>query len=160
MKRLLEQDLPCDCTFAFTVQEEVGTRGAQIAANRVKPEVAIVLEGTTAADLPGVDEGKRVCRLGGGIVLPFMDKGTLYTPALWKRTTEIADKNGIQWQTKTRIAGGTDARVIQRSGPGCEVVALSAPIRNIHSPASVAKFSDFRDMPKLALLLLKALSED
>lgn len=160
MIKLLEQDLPCDCTFAFTVQEEVGTRGAQIAANRVKPEVAIVLEGTTAADLPGVDEGKRVCCLGGGIVLPFMDKGTLYTPALWKRTTEIADKNGIQWQTKTRIAGGTDARVIQRSGPGCEVVTLSAPIRNIHSPASVAKFSDFRDMPKLALLLLKALSED
>ena len=160
MLRLLEQELPCDCTFAFTVQEEVGTRGATIAAARVKPDVAIVLEGTTAADLPGVDEGKRICKLGGGLVLPFMDRGTLYTPALWKRATEIADANGIQWQTKTRIAGGTDARVIQRGGMGCAVVAISAPIRNIHSPASVAKFSDFRDMPKLALLLLEALAED
>lgn len=160
MIKLLEQELPCDCTFAFTVQEEAGTRGAQIAANRVKPDVAIILEGTTAADLPGVEEGKRVCRLGGGLVLPFMDKGTLYTPALWKRATGIADKNDIPWQTKTRIAGGTDARVIQRSGAGCEVVAISAPIRNIHSPAGVAKFSDFRYMPKLVLLLLEALAED
>lgn len=160
MIKLIEGDLPCDCTFAFTVQEEVGTRGAQIAAARVQPDVAIILEGTTAADLPGVDGGKRICRLGGGLVLPFMDKGTLYTPRLWKLATEIADQNNIQWQTKTRIAGGTDARVIQRGGAGCEVVAISAPIRNIHSPASVAKVSDFADMPKLALALLEALAAD
>lgn len=160
MIKLIEGDLPCDCTFAFTVQEEVGTRGAQIAAARVQPDVAIILEGTTAADLPGVDGGKRICRLGGGLVLPFMDKGTLYTPRLWKLATEIADQNNIQWQTKTRIAGGTDARVIQRGGAGCEVVAISAPIRNIHSPASVAKVPDFADMPKLALALLEALAAD
>ena len=142
------------------MQEEVGTRGAQLAAARVQPDVAIILDGTTAADLPGVDGGKRICRLGGGLVLPFMDKGTLYTPRLWKLATEIADQNNIQWQTKTRIAGGTDARVIQRGGAGCEVVAISAPIRNIHSPASVAKVSDFADMPKLALALLEALAAD
>lgn len=64
MIKLIESDLPCDCTFAFTVQEEVGTRGAQIVSARVNPDVAIVLEGTTAADLPGVDEGKRICKLG------------------------------------------------------------------------------------------------
>lgn len=160
MIKLIEGDLPCDCTFAFTVQEEVGTRGAQIAAARVQPDIAIILEGTTAADLPGVDGGKRICRLGGGLVLPFMDHGTLYTPKLWKLATEIADQNNIQWQTKTRIAGGTDARVIQRGGAGCEVVAISAPIRNIHSPASVAKVSDFADMPKLTLALLEALAAE
>ncbi len=160
MIKLIESDLPCDCTFAFTVQEEVGTRGAQIVSARVQPDVAIVLEGTTAADLPGVGESKKICKLGEGLVLPFMDGGTLYTPALWKLATETADKNNIKWQTKTRIAGGTDARLIQRGGAGRQVVAISAPIRNIHSPASVAKVSDFADMPKLVLALLCALAAE
>ncbi|NLH00831.1 MAG: M42 family metallopeptidase [Clostridiales bacterium] len=160
MIKLIESDLPCDCTFAFTVQEEVGTRGAQIAAFRTSPDIAIVLEGTTASDIPGVPDGKRICSLGGGIVIPFMDKGTLYSRRLYKMTAELAEKNGIKWQTKNVIAGGTDARVIQRSGTGTETVALSAPVRNIHSPASIAKISDFEVMPRLATLLLEAISEE
>lgn len=156
--KLLEGNLPCDCAFAFTVQEEVGSRGAKIVANRLAPDYAVILEGTTAADLPEVPEGKRICRLGDGLVIPFMDRGTLYTPALYKTLTELADKNGVKWQTKTMIAGGTDASSIQRSGAGAAVVGIAAPIRNIHSPASIAKISDFEDMPRLALLLLEELA--
>ena len=141
------------------VQEEVGTRGAKVAANTVRPECALVLEGTTAADLPEVPEGKRICRLGGGPVIPFMDKGTIYSRSLYKTVTELADKNGIKWQTKTMIAGGTDASAVQRSGIGVDTIAISAPLRNIHSPSSIAKISDFEDMPRLARLLLEALSE-
>ena len=159
MIKLIESELPCDCTFAFTVQEEVGTRGAKIASARVKPDIAIVLEGTTAADLPEVPEGKRICSLGGGIVIPFMDKGTIYSRELYKTLTELADQNGIKWQTKTMIAGGTDASVVQRSGVGVDTIAISAPIRNIHSPASIAKISDFEVMPRLAMLLLDAICE-
>lgn len=159
MIKLLEGELPCDCTFAFTVQEEVGTRGAKIVAARVNPDIAIVLEGTTAADLPEVPEGKRICRLGEGLVIPFMDRGAIYSRSLFKLITEIADKNAIKWQTKTMIAGGTDASVIQRSGIGVDTIAISAPIRNIHSPASVAKISDFEAMPRLATLLLEEISE-
>lgn len=158
MIKLLESELPCDCTFAFTVQEEVGTRGAKIAANRICPDVAIVLEGTTAADLPEVPEGKKICKLGEGLVIPFMDKGTIYSRSLYKTVTELADEHGIKWQTKHMIAGGTDASVIQRSGIGVDTIAISAPIRNIHSPASIAKISDFEDMPKLAMLLLETLA--
>lgn len=160
MIKLIESELPCDCTFAFTVQEEVGTRGAKIVSARLNPDIAIVLEGTTAADLPGVPESKRICSLGDGIVIPFMDKGTVYSRGLYKTVTELADKNSIKWQTKTFIAGGTDASVIQRSGSGVDTIAISAPIRNIHSPASIAKISDFEVMPKLAMLLLEAISED
>ncbi len=160
MIKILEGQLPCDCTFAFTVQEEIGTRGAKVAAAAVQPEISIVLEGTTAADLPGVAEGKRICRLGEGIVIPFMDKGTIYSPSLYKILTEQADKNGIRWQTKTMIAGGTDASAIQRSGSGVDTIAISAPIRNIHSPASIAKLSDFEVMPRLALLLLEEISQN
>ena len=160
MIKLIESELPCDCTFAFTVQEEVGTRGAKIVSSRINPDIAIVLESTTAADLPGVPDNKRICALGGGIVIPFMDKGTVYSRGLYKMLTELADKNDIKWQTKTSIAGGTDASVIQRSGVGVDTIAISAPVRNIHSPASIAKISDFEVMPKLATLLLEAISEE
>lgn len=159
MIKLIEGELPCDCTFAFTVQEEVGTRGAKIASERVKPDIAIILEGTTAADLPEVPEGKRICALGGGIVIPFMDKSTVYSRKLYKTATELAEKNGIKWQTKTLIAGGTDASVIQRSGVGVDTLAISAPIRNIHSPACIAKISDFETMPLLVKLLLEELCD-
>lgn len=159
MLKLLESELPCNCAFAFTTQEEVGTRGAKIAAARVRPDYALILETTTAADLPEVSEGKRICRLGGGPVIPFMDKGTLYTPGLYRLLTELADKNGISWQTKTVIAGGTDASAIQRSGHGAAVAGIAVPVRNIHSPACVAKISDFEDIPRLARLFLEAVSE-
>ncbi|MGI5984887.1 MAG: M42 family metallopeptidase [Clostridiales bacterium] len=159
MIKLIESELPCDCTFAFTVQEEIGTRGARIVSSRLNPDTAIVLEGTTAADLPDVPEGKRICNLGDGLVIPFMDKGTVYSRELYKTLTELADKNGIKWQTKTMIAGGTDASVIQRGGTGADTIAIAAPVRNIHSPASIAKISDFEAMPHLAMLLLEELSE-
>ncbi|MEG0036191.1 MAG: M42 family metallopeptidase [Oscillospiraceae bacterium] len=160
MIKLIESDLPCDCTFAFTVQEEIGARGAKIVSNRIAPDIAIVLESTTAADLPEVPEGKRICRLGEGIVIPFMDKGAIYNRELYKLLTDIADKNNIKWQTKTMIAGGTDAQVVQRSGSGVKTIAISAPLRNIHSPASVAKISDFEVMPRLTTLLLEAISAE
>jgi len=159
MIKLIESELPCDCTFAFTVQEEVGTRGAKIAASRINPDIAIVLEGTTAADLPEVPESKRICRLGEGLVIPFMDKGTIYSRELYKTVTKLADNNGIKWQTKTMIAGGTDASAVQRSGVGVDTIAISAPIRNIHSPACISKISDFEPMPHLVRLLLEALCE-
>ncbi len=159
MIKLLESELPCDCTFAFTVQEEVGTRGAKIVSARVNPDIAIVLEGTTAADLPEIPEGKRICALGKGLVIPFMDKGTIYNRGLYKMVTELADANGIKWQTKTTIAGGTDASAVQRSGNGVDTIAISAPMRNIHSPSCIAKISDFETMPRLVKLLLEALSE-
>ena len=119
-----------------------------------------MLEGTTAADLPEVPEGKRICALGSGIVIPFMDKGAIYSRELYKTVTELADSNGIKWQTKTLVAGGTDASAVQRSGVGVDTIALSAPIRNIHSPASIAKISDFEVMPRLVKLLLESLCEE
>jgi len=137
-----DEGLPFDLWFAFTVQEEVGARGAVTAANRVKPGACIVVEATTAADLPGVPDGKQICRLGGGAVVPFMDKGTLYDRELTAELNGIAAANGIKTQTKTYIAGGTDASAVQRGGTGVKTAAVSVPLRNIHSPVCVAKKSD------------------
>ena len=158
MVKLLESRLPCDCWFAFTVQEEVGSRGAVTAARSIHPEISLILEGTTAADLPDVKGTDRICSLGKGVVIPFMDKSTIYDRTLCGTLKRLADKNSIPWQTKSRIAGGTDASVIQRGGGGSRVAALSVAVRNIHSPASVAKISECEDQLKLARLFLEALA--
>ena len=151
-------DLPVDAWFVFTTQEEVGCRGAATAASRIKPGFGIVLEGTTAADMAGTAKGKEVCFLGRGVVIPFMDKGTIYAPETWKFVTDTAEKNGIPWQTKGMIAGGTDASAIQRRGPGARVITMSAPLRNIHSPASIGLISDLELMPRMCLCLLEELA--
>lgn len=161
MLKLIESDdLPCDCWFAFTTQEEVGTRGAKAAAFRIEPEICMVLEGTTAADIPGSTEANEVCRLDGGVVIPFMDKGTLYHPGLYKALTALADAKGIKWQTKRMVAGGTDAAAIQRALGGVKTVALACGIRNLHSPACVANTADFEPMLALAKYFLAEISED
>ena len=154
MIELIESQLPCDCWFAFTVQEEVGCRGAWAAGWQIEPDIALILETTTAADIPGVTGADRVCSLGGGIVLPYMDGGTIYDRALYKTLCRLAEENGIAWQTKSRIAGGTDASVLQRVSHGTAVAAISVAVRNIHSPACIAKLSECEAQLKLARLFL------
>lgn len=158
MVELLESELPCDCWFVFTVQEEVGCRGATVAAVNIEPDVALVLETTTAADLPGVEGADRVCVLGKGIVIPFMDRGTIYDRELYNTLRRLADENGIPWQTKTRIAGGTDGSSVQRSLGGVRVAALSVPVRNIHSPASMARITECEAQLKLVRLFLEEMA--
>jgi endoglucanase len=158
MVTLMEEELPMDVTFVFSVQEEVGTRGAFGAAFSVKPDIALILEGTTSADLAKVPGHKKVTRLGEGPVLGFMDAGTIYDRGLFEQLRDLAVENGIPWQIKGRIAGGTDASAIQRSRQGVRVANISAPVRSIHCPNSVAKVSDIEDGLKLARLFVEAVA--
>jgi len=152
---LAKSDLPFDCMFAFTVQEEVGARGAYTAAYRMSPDIALIIEGTTAADFPSVSENKKVCKTGAGVVIPFMDGGTIYDKDIRSKLTAIADKNGIMWQTKNVVAGMTDGSTLQRSRTGVKTAAVSAPIRNLHSPSCVGKISDMEAVCKLIRLFLE-----
>ena len=154
MLELLKEELPLDVTFAFTVQEEVGTRGAFGAAFSVTPQVALVLETTTAADLPGVDSHRRVCAPGKGPVISYMDGSTIYDRGLFEDLRRLAEDNGIPWQTKEYIAGGNDARTIQRTKQGVRVAAMSAATRYLHAPSSVASVADFKNMLELTRLFL------
>ena len=154
MLELLKEDLPLDVTFAFTAQEEVGTRGAFGTAFSVSPEVALVLETTTAADLPGVEGARRVCAPGKGPVISYMDGATIYDRDLFENLRRLAEEHGIPWQTKEYIAGGNDARTIQRSRSGVRVAALSAAVRYLHAPATVGSLADFENMWKLTRLFL------
>jgi len=159
MIELIESKLPVDCTFAFTVQEEVGLRGACTAAYSTAPDIALIIEGTTAADLPSVTENKKVCKIGGGPVLPFMDGGTIYNKEIHSILTELADKNKIKWQTKTYIAGATDGAAFHKSRSGVKTAGIAAPIRNLHSPTCVGKISDMEAVQKLVELFLEKMGE-
>ena len=151
---LLRDELPMDCTFVFTAQKEVGARGAFGAAFSVTPEVALVLETTTAADLPMVEAHRKVCAPGKGPVISYMDGGTIYDRGLFEDLRRLAEEHRIPWQTKEYIAGGNDARTIQRTKSGVRVAALSAAVRYLHAPASVGSIFDFEAMLKLTRLFL------
>lgn len=155
MLKLIEEDLPLDCTFAFTAMEEVGCRGAFGAAFSVTPEIALVLEGTTAADMPSLPEERQVCWPGKGPVLSWMDGGTIYDRTLFERLRALAEENGVPWQMKHYVAGGTDARAIQRTKAGVRVAGISAAVRYLHAPNSVCSLSDAEQMLALARLFLQ-----
>lgn len=159
MLKLMQRDLPMDCTFVFTVQEEVGTRGAFGAAFSVTPEIALVLETTTAADLPGVKGQKRVCIPGNGPVISVMDGGTIYDKDLVRLMCDTADAKGIPWQVKHYIAGGNDSRVIQRTKAGVRVAGLSAAVRYLHAPTSVGAIRDFEQMLTLTAAFVEAVAQ-
>ena len=159
MLELLKEELPLDVTFAFTAQEEVGTRGAFGAAFSVTPEIALVLETTTAADLPGIEGARRVCAPGKGPVISYMDGGTIYDRALFETLRRLAQEHQIPWQTKEYIAGGNDARTIQRTKTGVRVAAISAAVRYLHAPASVGSLADFAHMLELTRLFLEEMAE-
>ena len=159
MLKLLEEELPLDCTFVFTVQEEVGTRGAFGAAFSVTPELALILETTTAADLPGVEGHQKVCAPGKGPVIPFMDNGSIADRGLFELLRNTAEAHGIPWQTKHYIAGGNDASAVQRSKAGVRTVTLSAAVRYLHAPASVASIQDMEHILQLTRHFLNAVAE-
>lgn len=154
---LIKSDLEYDTYFCFNVQEEVGLRGSACTAYSVQPDISVVFEATTAGDICGVTGGKRVCVLGKGPVVSFMDGRTVYDKELYRLAMETAENNDIKAQTKTAIAGGNDAGAIQTSGKGSRVMAISLPCRYIHSAASVVKKSDIDETRKLIKALLPKL---
>lgn len=158
MMELLKEELPMDCTFTFTVQEEVGTRGAFGAAFSVKPKIALVLETTTAADLPGIDPHKQVCAPGKGPVIPFMDGGSVADRELYELMRDLAETHHIPWQTKHYLSGANDAAAIQRSREGVRTLVMSAAVRYLHAPAGTACIQDFDRILELARCFLAAIA--
>lgn len=89
MIRLMNEELEYDTYFVFNVQEEIGLRGSRVSATAVAPDFAIVLESTTAADIDGADGAKKVCSLGGGPVVSFMDRSTVYDKELYRLAFDL-----------------------------------------------------------------------
>lgn len=153
MLSLIEEGLEYDAYFTFVVQEEIGLRGATCAAYTVAPDHAIVLEATTAADIPLAADENKVCRLRNGPVVSFMDRHTIYDKELFRLAFETAKQCDIPCQTKTMVAGGNDAGAIHVSRSGVKTAAVSLPCRYLHSPSCVIHEDDLKN----AYILVKNL---
>ncbi len=157
---MIEQGVSHDAWFCFLTQEEIGLRGAVVAANRVKPDYAIVLEATTAADVAGVADADCVCKQGEGAVVSFMDRRTVYDRALFRHAFAVADQRSIKCQTKTAVAGGNDAGSIHQANGGVRTIAVSLPCRYIHSATSVGDVRDMAACRALTEALLRCYADD
>ncbi len=142
---------------SFSVNEEVGA-GAKTVAYLVEPDFAIVVESTTAADIAGVLDDKKVCCVGEGAVLSFMDRGTLYDKDLFDKSLALAKEKGIKAQVKSFVAGGNNAAGIHQSRGGVRTVAVSVPCRYIHSASSVASVDDVKSVRNLTYQLINKLA--
>ncbi len=147
---LLKEKAEYDFYATFTVQEEIGLRGAKTAAYSVNPDAAIALDATTAADIPSSADGKKVCFVDKGVAVSFMDKATVYD----KEYYNTAINSGIPCQPKAAVAGGNNAGSIHLSGKGVRTIALSAPCRYIHTSNSVASIKDIESMLDLTKYML------
>ena len=143
----------------FSVMEEIGAKGAQAAAYAVKPDAAVVLEGTTCADMHGVPDHLRVTRIGQGPAITVMDRSGISNAALRQYLLGTAKALGIPWQHRGGAFGGTDAGVIAVSRGGVPVVNISVPCRYIHSPISVMSKSDYANTAKLLQAFLDGIQD-
>ena len=150
--KMIEQPLPYDTWFAFTTGEEIGTRGSSVAGNRIEPGACLVLEGTTAADMPDVPEHKMSTAHRQGAVISVVDGGTVYNRKLRRKVLAAADAQGVKWQYRRSANGGTDAAAIHTAGPGALAFGLATPTRYIHCAMNVLHLPDLDEVLKLAMI--------
>ena len=155
---MIKSELPYDMYFNFAAGEEVGFGIAQTAFYKVQPDYAIVVETTTAADLADVPDNKKVCSLGKGGVISFMDRRTIYPKDLFDKAFELAEKHGIKAQVKSLVAGGNNAGVIHKTAGGIKTITVSLPCRYLHSPSCVLKKEDILESAKLIRILAEELA--
>jgi endoglucanase len=155
---ILKRDYPFDVYGVFTAQEEVGARGARVAAYAIEPSCAFALESTVCDDSPKTKDVSPVTRVGNGPAITFMDNGLVADRRLINLLIETAKENRIPYQFKQAVAGGTDVGRIHIAKEGAPSVAVAVPTRYIHSPVSLLSKQDFENtialmtktLPKLA----------
>lgn len=153
------KELPFTLAVNFATSEELGLRGARVAAYRVEPQVALVLEATTAGDFPGVPDHLCPCRLGSGVALTVADRTMVTSPIMLRFLQEVADENEVPHQLKQPLSGGTDGGEIHLSRSGVLTGVLATPCRYIHSPSSILDLKDLEALIRLALAALEKIPE-
>lgn len=143
---------PHDCYFVFSVQEEVGTRGAQAAANRINPDVGIALDVTRTGDIP--ESPPMAVSLGKGAAIKVKDSGMISHPALVRLMRERAVAEGILHQMEVLDGGTTDARPIQIANAGCAAGCISIPCRYVHSQSEMVDAADVESCVALLTAVL------
>ncbi|MDD2921111.1 MAG: hypothetical protein PHQ36_02400 [Anaerolineales bacterium] len=148
---------------SFSVQEEIGLRGAKVAGYYFEPDLAIAVDSTPARDLPHFDGDENYAyntRLGFGPAIYMANSATIDDPRLVRFLAETAEKNKIQYQFRQPGGGGTNAGAIQRSRTGVPVVSVSVPHRYTHSPISVSRVEDWKNTLNLLYAALNGMTHD
>ncbi len=151
---------PFELIATFTVQEEVGLRGAQVAAYGVKPDAALILECTPAYDLPNKDDVSPNVALGKGPSIYVMDGVTIQDPRLVQHITRTAAANEIPFQIRQPGGGGTNTAVIQRLHGGIPSATIAVPGRHAHTPTMMINLRDYEYVVQLARLTLQTLTPE
>ena len=161
MEMLSGEKLLGNVTFAFTVQEEVGLRGATVAANRVQPELAIVLETAPSADLPNISPRDRITSVGKGPTIRIMDRTMITQRKILDYLRKVADSNRIPYQLQLYSGGGTDAGQIHLSGRGIPTGVISVPSKYLHTSTLMLDVEDLnREVELVQKVLLGIKSAD
>jgi len=150
-----------DLCAAFSVQEEIGLRGAKVAAQYFKPDMAIAIDSTPARDLPMYDGSENISyntKLGLGPAIYITDGSTLHDPRLVRFLSEVGDAENIPYQFRQPGGGGTDSSAIQSSLAGIPVVSVSVPHRYTHSPVSISRVDDWKNTINLLHAALKKIT--
>jgi len=154
--------LPFDLYACFTVQEEVGLRGATVLVESIAPDFALVLEAIACHETPqDPDEPDQttVTRLGGGAVLSVMDARTIAHPGLLRHFINTAEDAGLPYQFRSpQFAGGTDAGALHLAGAGVPALSVSLPCRYLHSPHLILSLADYRNTLALVTSALHSLT--
>ncbi|NPV69505.1 MAG: M42 family metallopeptidase [Firmicutes bacterium] len=159
LAQILGRDYPFSVVAVFTVQEEVGLRGAAVSAWAVQPDMAVVLEGTICSDTPGTDDHLQATRLGGGPALSIMDGTSIASKTMLRQMVEVATENNIPYQFKRITLGGNDAGRIHLSRTGVPTASVSVPCRYIHSPSCIMSLDDFENAIRLVDAFLVSVGE-
>jgi Cellulase M and related proteins len=145
-----------DVFATFTVQEEVGIRGANVAAHSINPDFGIALDTTIAFDVPGAQAHEKVTELGKGTAIKIMDAMTICDYRMVAFMKQIADQEKITWQPEILTAGGTDTAGVQRMGKqGAIAGAISIPTRHLHQVIEMAHKSDIQGSIDLLVACLE-----
>lgn len=158
LRALKGKEVPYDIYGVFTVQEEVGLRGAISAAHGINPDFGFGLDVTIAFDTPGAQAQEAVTKLGKGAGIKILDGSVISDYRMVRYLKEIADQHKIPWQPEILPAGGTDTAGIQRYGKkGAIAGAISIPLRHIHQTIEMANKADIQHCTDLLIVALQHL---
>lgn len=153
LRELKDLNVPYDVFGVFTVQEEIGIRGAMVAGHHIEPDFSFGLDTTIAFDVPGAQAHEQITEMGKGTAIKIMDGSTVCDTRMVRYMKETADKHKIKWQAEILTAGGTDTAGMQRMAKhGTIAGAISIPTRHIHQVIEMSHKEDIR----LSIDLLKA----
>lgn len=143
LKQLRDLETPYDIYGVFTVQEEVGIRGANVSTMRIQPDFGFGLDTTVAYDLPGASDHEKITELGKGAAIKIMDSSTICDYRMVRFMKQTANNNKISWQPEVLTAGGTDTAGLQRMTAGGSIAgAISIPTRHLHQVIEMANKED------------------